>query len=140
MRGWFDGPEQDVAIQLEWFVEQPLNESAKLLRLVEEIEKQTQPEFKTVRLSNGSHSFDIWEHVSVRNCRRVGSEYVTQCPVCASEGHDRKRDNLHILDDDSFICMFFEPGRTIPNWTLWKGLDTIGSISAISFASGQLSE
>jgi hypothetical protein len=111
-RGWFDGPEREVQTQLAWFINQPLNESSKLLELVAEIEKHREPEFTIIRRSDRCSDFSIWDHVQKHHCRKVGSEHVMQCPVCSQEGHDRHKDNLHILADDNFLCMYSQPGIT----------------------------
>jgi hypothetical protein len=39
--------------------------------------------------------FRIRDHI-VGRVRRIGTEYVTQCPSCHNGGRDRHRDNLHI--------------------------------------------
>jgi hypothetical protein len=46
----------------------------------------------------GRSEFRILEHVG--KVRRVGRNYVTRCPSCAAEGHDRSGDNLAIRIDD----------------------------------------
>ena len=42
--------------------------------------------------------FHILEHVG--EVRKVGRNYVSQCPSCAESGHDRGADNLSILIED----------------------------------------
>jgi len=43
--------------------------------------------------------FRILEHLSTA-LRKTGRNYVTQCPSCAKEGHDRAGDNLAVLITD----------------------------------------
>jgi hypothetical protein len=45
------------------------------------------------------NDFNILRHVG--KVRRVGRNYVTRCPSCASAGHDRGGDNLAILIGDT---------------------------------------
>lgn len=111
--GWFEGQPKDLITQLEWLSDLNLDNGTKIVALAEEIRRAKQLEFKPVKLSNtssGSKGFYIHEFIKAK--RRVGDEWVTQCPVCKEEGHDRAQDNLHILNDDSFICMYQEPGKT----------------------------
>lgn len=62
------------------------------------------------RMVNG-RSFAILEHLVPRVERRVGRNWVTQCPSCAAAGRDRGRDNLAISVDEpqKYICW---AGRT----------------------------
>jgi hypothetical protein len=50
------------------------------------------------RGSNG-HEFRILDHVTGK-LRKLGRNYVTQCPSCAESGHDRGEDNLSIRIED----------------------------------------
>ncbi len=61
-----------------------------------------EPEF---RPRTGGPEFRILDHISTK-LRRVGRNYVTQCPSCAEGGHDRSGDNLSISIDDprKYIC------------------------------------
>jgi hypothetical protein len=48
--------------------------------------------------------FQILDYVEVR--RRVGRNWVTQCPSCAAAGHDRSRDNLAVSVEEpwKYLC------------------------------------
>lgn len=50
------------------------------------------------------HEFRILEHVGI--VRKVGRNYVTQCPSCADAGQDRSGDNLAISIEDprKYLC------------------------------------
>jgi hypothetical protein len=53
---------------------------------------------------SSEHEFRILEHVG--KVRKVGRNYVAQCPSCAEAGQDRSGDNLAISIDDprKYIC------------------------------------
>lgn len=53
---------------------------------------------------SSAHEFRILDHVG--KLRKVGRNYVTQCPSCAEAGQDRSGDNLAISIDDprKYIC------------------------------------
>jgi hypothetical protein len=60
---------------------------------------------QSVSFVHGSgHEFRILDHVG--KVRKVGRNYVTQCPSCAEAGQDRSGDNLAIAIDDprKYIC------------------------------------
>jgi hypothetical protein len=114
-RGWFDGQPEDVALQLEWLLAQPKSEAAIVKKIAKRIDRLNSNQFQIIRTKTyrkEKSDFDIWAHVS--STRQIGSEAVTQCPICESEGHDKSRDNLHILKDGSFLCMYQSPGITHP--------------------------
>src|SRR2546429_4600566 len=50
------------------------------------------------------HEFRILDHVG--RVRKVGRNYVTQCPSCAEGGQDRSGDNLAISIEDprKYLC------------------------------------
>ena len=56
------------------------------------------------RLHSTGHEFQILDHVG--KVRKVGRNYITQCPSCAEVGQDRSGDNLAISIDDprKYIC------------------------------------
>jgi hypothetical protein len=71
------------------------------------------PEFERKRLSAdqsvpfvraSGHEFRILDHVG--KVRKVGRNYVTQCPSCAETGQDRSGDNLAISIEDprKYLC------------------------------------
>ena len=73
--------------------------------------KTMPPEFERKQLApaqpfvrGSAHEFRILDHVS--KVRKVGRNYVTQCPSCAEAGQDRSGDNLAISIDDArkYIC------------------------------------
>lgn len=108
-RYWFYGADYDLEKQITY-----------LNRLGKVSEKQLQsfiagkimpPEFERKRYADyqpfvrsSSHEFRILDHVA--NLRKVGRNYVTQCPSCAEAGRDRSGDNLAISIEDprKYLC------------------------------------
>jgi hypothetical protein len=112
-RGWFDGVEQDIDAQLNWLAVQPLNNAEDAIREAKKHKVIVMPASKLLPNSQYWHNdyqpFNILEYV---NYRKVGNEYVAQCPLCADEGHDRHKDNLKIkLDGSTFCCVYGGPGQ-----------------------------
>lgn len=108
-RYWFYGADYDLEKQMAF-----LRHLRKLSG--EELQKLTAgkampPEFEKRRstagrpLARGSmHEFRILDHVV--NIRKVGRNYLTQCPSCAQAGRDRSGDNLAISVEDprKYLC------------------------------------
>jgi hypothetical protein len=110
-RYWFYGADYDIEKQIAY-----LN---RLRKLSEEqlrsfiAGKVMPPEFERKRplvdqsvpfARASGHEFRILDHVA--RVRKVGRNYVTQCPSCAAAGLDRSGDNLAISIDDprKYIC------------------------------------
>jgi len=74
--------------------------------------KTLPPEFDRKRSSrtefvpavSSGREFRMLEHVG--KVRKVGRNYVTQCPSCAEAGQDRSGDNLAVSIDDprKYLC------------------------------------
>lgn len=110
-RYWFYGADYDLEKQMSY-----LNRLRKLSesQLRSFVAGRTMPpEFDRKRPSSDQavpfiHSsgreFRILEHVG--KVRKVGRNYLTQCPSCAEAGQDRGRDNLAISVDDprKYLC------------------------------------
>lgn len=108
-RYWFYGADYDLEKQMVY-----LNRLRKLseeqLRgfiagktMPPEFERrQSAPDQSSFRSS--AHEFRILDHVG--KVRKVGRNYVTQCPSCAEAGHDRGNDNLAISIDEPryYLC------------------------------------
>jgi hypothetical protein len=110
-RYWFYGADYNLEKQIAYL---------KQLRKVSEEQlrahiagKTLPPEFDKTWRSGGQavpsvrasgREFRILDHVG--KFRKVGRNYVTQCPSCAEAGHDRSGDNLAISIDDprKYIC------------------------------------
>jgi len=110
-RFWFYGADYDLEKQISYL---------KRLRKVSDEQMRTfiagktmTPEFDRQRSSAdqsarfvqaSGREFRILEHVG--NVRKVGRNYVTQCPSCAEAGQDRSGDNLAISVEDprKYLC------------------------------------
>jgi len=108
-RYWFYGADYDLEKQMAY-----LN---RLRKVSEEhlqsfiASKSMPPEFERKRnasdqpfIRSPGHEFRILDHIG--KVRKVGRNYVTQCPSCAEAGQDRSGDNLAISIDDprKYIC------------------------------------
>ena len=108
-RYWFYGADYDLERQIAYLnrlrkvSEEQLRTFIAGKTMPPEFErKQPTPDQPFVRSS--AHEFRILDHVS--KVRKVGRNYVTQCPSCADAGQDRSGDNLAISIDDprKYIC------------------------------------
>jgi hypothetical protein len=108
-RYWFYGADYDLERQIAYLnrlrkvSEEHLRTFIAGKTMPPEFErKQPAPDQPFVRRS--AHEFRILDHVS--KVRKVGRNYVTQCPSCANAGQDRSGDNLAISIDDprKYIC------------------------------------
>lgn len=113
--GLFDGVKHNVKAQLEWLATQTLNQAQDAVREAEKHRQKpkpnkTKPCRKRRYRVNGFTPVNILDYVSYR---RVGNSLIAQCPVCAGEGHDEHKDNLHITLDGNKLCCWFggEPGK-----------------------------
>jgi hypothetical protein len=108
-RYWFYGADYDLEKQIGYLnrlrklSEDQLRRFIAGKRMPREFERKPHaPAQPFIRSS--THEFRILDHVS--KVRKVGRNYVTQCPSCAEAGQDRSGDNLAISIDDSrkYIC------------------------------------
>jgi hypothetical protein len=108
-RYWFYGADYDLERQIAYLSrlrkvsEQQLRSFIAGRAMPPEFErKRNAPEQPFVHSSG--HEFQILDHVG--KIRKIGRNYVTQCPSCAEAGQDRSSDNLAISIDDprKYIC------------------------------------
>jgi hypothetical protein len=104
-RFWFYGAEYDLEKQIAYLKQLKKVSEEEMNRFVagktlpaEAVRPVRNPEPATPREGSGRSEFRILEHVE--KVRKVGRNYVTQCPSCAQAGHDRSGDNLAIRIDD----------------------------------------
>jgi hypothetical protein len=104
-RFWFYGAEYDFAKQMAYLKQLKKVSEEEMRRFVagktlpaEAVRPVRNPEPAARREVSGRSEFRILEHVG--KGRKVGRNYVTQCPSCAQAGHDRSGDNLAIRIDD----------------------------------------
>ncbi len=97
---------KDIQSQLSWLARQEVNEAETAIKLAELHAPIELPPIRSVRKNrNGNHErINILDFITVR---RIGKELAGQCPLCASEGHDKSEDNLRITNDGTkFACMY----------------------------------
>jgi hypothetical protein len=106
-RFWFYGANYDLESQMCYLKRLPKVSGEQLQRLVagktlrhgiSEREVRQDATWQKRGQSTG-REFRILEHITTK-LRKVGRNYVTQCPSCAAAGHDRAGDNLAVRIDD----------------------------------------
>jgi hypothetical protein len=106
-RFWFYGANYDLESQMSYLKRLPKLTGDQLKRLVgarlAQIEatrnEAKAAEWRPNRSRSNGREFRILDHLTAK-LRKVGRNYVTQCPSCAQAGHDRAGDNLAIRIDD----------------------------------------
>jgi len=112
-RYWFYGADYHLEKQLAYLMRLPKVSGSHLERLIagKTVPQQPAPPLpaaEPMRKYPGNgvrHEFRILEHIDTK-LRKVGRNYVTQCPSCAASGHDRSGDNLavSIEEPQKYIC------------------------------------
>ncbi|MGH9435651.1 MAG: TOTE conflict system archaeo-eukaryotic primase domain-containing protein [Terriglobia bacterium] len=112
-RFWFYGANYDLESQMSYLRRLPKVSGAQVKRLVadqltamEAAEREARAKGEQPKRSHsGGREFQILEHLSTK-LRKVGRNYVTQCPSCAAAGHDRAGDNLAVRIEDPrfYLC------------------------------------
>ena len=106
-RFWFYGAAYSLDAQMAYLRNLRRVTEAELRRLIQGLEFEEAPQRRTEppRMTGG-RAFTILEHLSLRPERRIGRNWVTQCPSCAAAGRDRGRDNLAISVEEpqKYIC------------------------------------
>jgi hypothetical protein len=107
-RFWFYGANYDLESQMSYLRRLPKVSGEQFKRLVEakalrqgisEPERRQEETWQKRGQSTG-REFRILEYITTK-LRKVGRNYVTQCPSCAAAGHDRAGDNLAVRIDDT---------------------------------------
>ncbi len=107
-RYWFYGARHDLDAQMNYLRELRRVTEAQLTGLISglEVDEVAGPVPRHPgKFGDGSH-FQILDHLDRGQLRRVGRNWVTQCPSCAAAGRDRGKDNLAISVDEplKYIC------------------------------------
>ena len=107
-RYWFYGASHDLTAQMKYLRELRRVTEAQLLELISglEIEEEySRPQLRPASYGDRS-AFQILDHVDKNGLRRVGRNWVTQCPSCAGAGRDRGKDNLAISAEEplKYLC------------------------------------
>jgi len=110
-RYWFYGADYDLNKQMAYLNRLRRISEGQLQKLIAgksmppEFERKLPSSNEAVRFARpAGREFRILEHVG--KVRKIGRNYVTQCPSCAQAGQDRSRDNLAISIEDprKYIC------------------------------------
>ena len=107
-RYWFYGARHDLEAQMKYLRELRRVTEKQLSELIAglALEEETPwPQPPTGARSDRSH-FHILDRVNREGLRRVGRNWVTQCPSCAAAGRDRGKDNLAISVEEplKYLC------------------------------------
>ncbi|HEX5413166.1 MAG TPA: hypothetical protein VFZ27_15040 [Terriglobia bacterium] len=105
-RFWFYGANYDLVSQMSYLKRLPKVSAEQMRQLIAGKETpeaaggtETKSRIAAPGLSGGRKEFRILDHLTGK-VRKVGRNYVTQCPSCAAAGHDRAGDNLAVRIDD----------------------------------------
>ncbi|MBK7926000.1 MAG: hypothetical protein IPJ98_00485 [Bryobacterales bacterium] len=106
-RYWFYGAAYDLQAQMAYLRSLRRVTERQLGTLVAGLpveEETSRTETRPATLPSSRVHFHILDYVTPR--RRVGRNWVTQCPSCAAAGRDRSRDNLAISVEEShkYLC------------------------------------
>lgn len=105
-RYWFYGADYTLEKQVEYLERLRKVTEADLHRFIagktipDELSgRQSKGEVARVFSGSNGHQFLILDHIKSK-LRKVGRNYMTQCPACAEAGHDQGGDNLSIRIDN----------------------------------------
>ena len=104
-RYWFYGAAYDLESQMDYLRGVRRVTEEHLVELIAGIPQETEKEQTRVAPpSTDRPHFQILEHVEVH--RRVGRNWIAQCPSCAAACHDRSQDNLAISVEEpwKYLC------------------------------------
>lgn len=106
-RYWFYGAPYELPAQMEYLRKLRRVTETQLGELIATVPMEQSAEPRKVASIRGSVDrphFEILDHVEAR--RRVGRNWVAQCPACAASGRDRAKDNLAIAVDEpwKYLC------------------------------------
>lgn len=118
-RGWFEDAEHTLDKQLDLLAKlQPehhwrVANVVSVLRDIDRAEKANRKQPIVCRADFPVEKIDGAQLIQMLpgNVRRHGHEQVTQCPVCAAEGHDKSCDNLKISPNGEWCCTYGGPGK-----------------------------
>jgi hypothetical protein len=106
-RYWFYGAAHELDAQMRYLRELRRVTEPQLSALVAglALPEETRPR-TPAHLAGDKSAFQILDHLDRAGLRRVGRNWVTQCPSCASAGRDRGRDNLAVSVEEplKYLC------------------------------------
>lgn len=104
-RYWFYGAPYELEAQMAYLRDLRRPTERELKELIADLpaDSPTEPRSRTEFRSDRPH-FAILDHLETR--RRVGRNWVAQCPSCASAGRDRAKDNLAVSVEEpwKYLC------------------------------------
>ena len=104
-RYWFYGAPYELEAQMEYLRNLRRVTESQLRDLVADLpdDESQECQRRTIFVSDRPH-FAILDHIATR--RRVGRNWVAQCPSCASAGRDRGKDNLAVSVEEpwKYLC------------------------------------
>ena len=107
-RYWFYGAAYELAPQMAYLRGLKRVTEAQLEELVAALPDEPKPEspFQWFPSAPGRRTFQITDYIDLGATRKVGRNWVTQCPSCREAGRDRGKDNLAIAVDEpqKYIC------------------------------------
>ena len=107
-RYWFYGASHDLDAQMKYLRELRRVTETQLSRLIDglEIDEENPRPQPVISTFSDRSAFQILDHVDKKGLRRVGRNWTTQCPSCASAGRDRGKDNLAISVEEplKYLC------------------------------------
>lgn len=93
-----------------------ITSAAEYMRTVLHAEASEEREKLSPRIKPINTDYSPKEEVNALHyveARRSGKQWVAQCPLCALEGHDTHKNNLHISHDGlTFNCVYGGPNTT----------------------------
>jgi hypothetical protein len=106
LRFWFYGAAYSLDAQMAYLRNLGRVTEAQLKGLIQGLEFDEPPKAAEITRFADGRAFLILDHLDGRPTRRVGRNWVTQCPSCAAGGRDRGRDNLAISVEEpqKYIC------------------------------------
>jgi hypothetical protein len=107
-RYWFYGAQHDLEAQMKYLSELRRVTERQLSELIAGLafeEERPSPQPLIATRFDRTH-FQILDRLDRKQLRRVGRNWVTQCPSCAAAGRDRGKDNLAISVDEplKYLC------------------------------------
>jgi hypothetical protein len=104
-RYWFYGAAYELGAQMEYLRNLHRVTNRQMKELIGTIPDDPEPDApRQAEFRTGRPAFVILDYVEAK--RRVGRNWVTQCPSCAAAGRDRGKDNLAISVEEpwKYIC------------------------------------
>lgn len=106
-RYWFYGAPYELPAQMEYLRNLRRVSETQLCELTATVPIEPSAESRNlakVQELNDRKHFRILDHIDTQ--KRVGRNWVAQCPACAASGHDRSKDNLAVSVDEpwKYLC------------------------------------